>query len=82
MRMTRLPDVVILVGTQTLTVNAYAILSTLGDSLLLAKDREFLALLAGTEDEAFFVYRSDFFPDGFEIEEGLTGSMGWIRHVP
>jgi hypothetical protein len=82
MRMSRLADVVILVGTQTLTVNAYAISSTLGDSLLLAKDREFLALLAGTEDEAFFVYRSDFFPDGFKIEEGLTGSMGWIRHVP
>jgi len=52
---------------QTIVVDAYLVESTLGGSLLLAKGREFVALVAGTVDEPLTVYRSDFFPDGFEI---------------
>ena len=67
MTMERLPPVSIRTGDRTLSVDAYRVSSTFGDSLLLAKDREFLALLAGDGSDAFTVYRSDFFPEGVDL---------------
>jgi len=54
---------------QTLSVDTYAITSALGESLLLAKGLEFLAFVAGDDEESLLAYRSDFFPDGIEILE-------------
>jgi len=67
MSVERLAPIRILSEEQTIVVDAYLVESTLGESLLLAKGREFVALVAGTSDESLAVYRSDFFPDGFEI---------------
>ncbi|MFC2078017.1 hypothetical protein ACFLTM_04335 [Candidatus Bipolaricaulota bacterium] len=63
----RLPATRIRANGQVLSVDAYSITSALGESLLLAKGLDFLAFVAGDEEESFLAYRSDFFPDGFEI---------------
>jgi len=65
--MERLSPIDIRASEKTLSVDAYLVRSDLGLSLLLAKDEEFLAFLAGDEDGTMSVFRSDFFPDGFEI---------------
>jgi len=70
----RLSAVSLRTGARTLSVDAYRVSSAFGDSLLLAKDQEFLGLLAGEEDESFTVYRSDFFPDGFDIVDSPAES--------
>lgn len=54
---------------QTLSVDAFAVTSDIGNSLLLARDNEFLAVLAEGDEESLLVYRTDFFPEGFEIVE-------------
>jgi len=64
---------------QEILVDGYRVRSDLGESLLLAKGPEFLALLAGGDDRSLAVIRSDLFPDGFELKasdavsENLTG---------
>jgi len=67
MTMERTSPVRIRVDGVTLQVDAYAIRSSLGESLLLAREREFLALIASSEEGSLAVYRADFFPDGFEL---------------
>jgi hypothetical protein len=48
-------------------VERYTIRSPFGDSVVYAKGREFLALAAGTADRPLLVYRSDYFPQGFDV---------------
>lgn len=48
-------------------VERYRVRSALGDSVLLARQDEFLGFLAGEGKETLFVYRSDYFPRGFEL---------------
>ena len=48
-------------------VERYRVRSALGDGVLLAKEDEFLGFLAGEGNETLFVYRSDYFPRGFEL---------------
>lgn len=54
-------------GDILLDVDCYHVSSDLGESELFARGDEFLAFRAGSGDESFLVYRSDFFPDGIEI---------------
>jgi len=48
-------------------VERYRVRSALGDSVLLARQDEFLGFLAGEGNETLFVYRSDYFPRGFDL---------------
>ena len=54
-------------GDLLIEFDAYRIRSPLGDSVLYAKGREFLALVAGTAGRPLLVYRSDYFPQGFSV---------------
>jgi len=63
----RASPVEIVADGRRIRVDAYIVSSPLGESLLLAKELEFLALLAADEGETLAVIRSDFFPNGFEI---------------
>jgi hypothetical protein len=58
-------------------VETYRLRSPLGDSVLYAKGREFLALVAGTPDRPLLVYRSDYFPQGFSVvdTQNATGAL-------
>jgi hypothetical protein len=67
MRVVRLEVGVIRSGDIELSVDRYGLESAFGDSLLFAKDGEFLGMIAGEGEDRLFVYRSDYFPDGFEI---------------
>ena len=74
MSIERLSSMRIRAESLTLSVDAYAITSDFGDSLLLARDNELLAVLAGGDEESLLVYRTDYFPDGFEIVDDAAGS--------
>ncbi len=50
-----------------IAVDRYRVLSDFGESTLLAKGKDFLALLSEGEEGTLRVYRTDFFPDGFEL---------------
>jgi len=52
-----------------LSVDRYRVRSREGETLLLAKDEEFLGLLADDGKHALVVYRSDLFPTGFQVRE-------------
>jgi hypothetical protein len=64
-------------GDLLIEFDAYRIRSPLGDSVLYAKGREFLALVAGTPDRPLLVYRSDYFPQGFIVvdTQNATGAL-------
>ena len=53
---------------QEILVDGYTVRSDMGETLLLAKGAEFLALLAAGEEGSLAAIRSDLFPDGFELE--------------
>jgi hypothetical protein len=76
MTVERLSPAEIRVAERTLVVDAFRVTSDLGASLLLAKDSEFLAFLAGEEENRLAVFRSDFFPDGFEILSPAGSDLG------
>jgi len=67
MHVRRVEDGVIRAGEQEIWVSRYEISSEMGSMFLYALGIEFLGLYAGEEGDALFVYRADFFPDGFEI---------------
>jgi hypothetical protein len=60
--------------------DAYIVSSPFGETLLLAKGGELLALLAGGGRETLAVVRSDFFPDGFELVD--PASLDRIGPLP
>lgn len=66
----RSDDATILLAGRALTLDRYRIRSSYGDSLLYAKGREFLALVAGTAERPLVAYRSDYFPEGFPLSPG------------
>ena len=68
----RVKDVTLQVGTRAITVDQYRVTSEMGESTLLGKGKEFLAFIAGDEDESMVVYRSDYFPTGLPL--GPSGS--------
>jgi hypothetical protein len=63
----RAPTATARVGDLLIEFDVYRIRSPFGDSVLYAKGREFLALVAGTPDQPLLVYRSDYFPQGFSV---------------
>ena len=63
----RIEDALLRTETGRLAVDQYRIVSELGNSFLFAKGKEFLAFIAGDEEETLFVYRSDYFPNGFTL---------------
>jgi hypothetical protein len=64
-------------GDLLIEFDVYRIRSPFGDSVLYAKGREFLALVAGTPDQPLLVYRSDYFPQGFNVVDtrNATGAL-------
>ncbi len=61
---TRAADAFIKTGAGEVIVDKYILASSIGNSTLLAKDDEFLALVASSSEGSLVAYRSDFFPDG------------------
>lgn len=57
---------IILAGGSRIAVDTYRLPSA-GDAVLLARGREFLGMQVGEGTDSLFVYRSDYFPDGFEL---------------
>ncbi|UCF10022.1 MAG: hypothetical protein JSW65_08175 [Candidatus Bipolaricaulota bacterium] len=57
-------------GSIVIEVDAYPVRSSYGDSVVLSRDGEFLALMSEDEtgrEEGLLVYRADYFPDGIEL---------------
>lgn len=69
LRMERIEDVALQVGDLEIPVDQYLVTGYLGGSRIYAKDGDFLGMVAGASDESLLVYRSDYFPDGFEPVE-------------
>ena len=63
----RLQDAILETKTVRLVVDRYRIQSEFGESFLFAKGKELLGLLAGSKEERLFVYRTDYFPNGFTL---------------
>ena len=67
-RISRIEDVEIRFDGRELTVSQYEISGDMGTMTLYALGVEMLGLLAGDgEEESLFVYRADYFQDGFEV---------------
>ena len=69
LRMERIEDIALQAGDLEITVDQYLVTGDLGGSRIYAKDGDFLGMVAGESDEGLLVYRSDYFPDGFEPSE-------------
>ncbi len=66
-RITRIEDTTIRFGDRELTVSQYEISGDMGTMTLFARGIEMLGLLAGDGNESMFVYRADYFEDGFTV---------------
>jgi hypothetical protein len=73
MRVRRREDGVLRSEERDLIVSRYELVSETGTMVLYARGVEFLGLFAGDDEQSLFVYRADFFPDGFEVVEGGDG---------
>jgi len=69
-KIAKIEDVVIRFNDQELTVSQYEISGTMGTMMIYARGVELLGLFAGDGEEAMFVYRADYFEDGFEVVDG------------
>jgi len=67
LRVSRAGDTLVRSEGIKIIVDRYALQSTLGDSVLLAKGRELVALVASGSGGTLLVYRSDYFPAGIQI---------------
>jgi len=66
----KLEDGTIRFDDQELTVSRYEISGDMGAMMLYARGVELLGLFAGDEEESMFVYRADYFENGFEVVDG------------
>ena len=66
-RINRLSNAAIRFDGIEMEVSRYAISSDMGTMHLYARGAEMLGLYAGEGEESLFVYRADYFEDGFEI---------------
>jgi hypothetical protein len=55
-----------------MTVSRYFLSGDMGTMTLYARGVELLGLYTGDDEKSLFVYRADYFEDGFEIVEGGT----------
>jgi len=67
MRVEKIEDSAIRFDDQVLTVSRYVVSGDMGTMMLYARGVELLGLYAGDDKESMFVYRADYFEDGFEI---------------
>lgn len=67
LRVERTGDVSIKTGAREIIVDRYVLTSGIGDSTILAKDDEFLALIATSDQGSLIAYRSDYFPQGIDL---------------
>jgi len=67
MRVEKIEDGVIRFDDQELTVSRYVISGDMGAMMLYARGVELLGLFAGDNEKSMFVYRADYFENGFEI---------------
>ena len=67
-RIVQKEDTVIAFDARQLIVSQYEISGDMGTMVLYALGTEFLGLFAGDEDDSLFVYRADYFENGFEVE--------------
>ena len=72
MRVEKIEDDAIRFDDQVLTVSRYVLSGDMGAMTLYARGVELLGLFAGDGEKSLFVYRADYFEDGFEIVEGGT----------
>jgi len=63
----RIEDVAIRFDGREMIVAQYEISGSMGTMTLYARGIEMLGLFAGDDEESLFVYRADYFDDGFEI---------------
>ena len=68
MRVERIEDGAIRFDDQVLLVSRYVLSGDMGAMMLYARGVELLGFLAGDDEESLFVYRADYFADGFKIE--------------
>lgn len=67
MRVEKIEDGAIRFDDQVLIVSRYALSGDMGTVTLYARGVELLGLYAGDDEESLFVYRADYFENGFEI---------------
>jgi len=72
MRVQKIDDGIIRFDDQVLSVAQYQISGDVGDMTLYARGVELLGLHAGNGDESLFVYRADYFENGFEVVEPVS----------
>ena len=70
MRVEKIEDGTIRFDNQELTVSRYVISGDMGAMTLYARGVELLGLYAGGDEESMFVYRADYFENGFEVVDG------------
>lgn len=66
-RISRIEDTTIQFGDRQLAVSQYQISGDRGTMTLFARGIEMLGLFTGDDEESMFVYRADYFEDGFEF---------------
>ena len=69
LRVERSGNRVIRTGSGDVIADKYVLTSDIGDSTLLARGDEFLALIATSDKGSLVAYRSDFFPDGIDLSQ-------------
>ena len=69
LRIERTGNRVIRTGSGEVIADEYLLTSNMGDSILLARGEEFLALIATSDKGSLVAYRSDFFPDGIDLSQ-------------
>jgi len=67
LRVERAGDALIRAGSSEVIVDKYILTSSIGNSTLLAKDDEFLALVSSSGEGSLIAYRSDYFPEGIDL---------------
>jgi len=67
LRVERSGSLMIGTGAGEIVADRYVLTSDIGDSVLLARDDEFLALVATSDKGSLIAYRSDFFPHGIGL---------------
>lgn len=71
-RIERVEDTGISFGDRELTVAQYRISGDMGTMMLYALGMEMLGLLAEGDEDSLFVYRADYFEDGFTLIEAVS----------
>ena len=69
LRIERTGNRVIRTGSGDIIADKYVLTSNIGNSTLLARGDEFLALIATSDKGSLVAYRSDFFPDGVNLSQ-------------